>query len=107
MQISIICYHRKVQQAGSVNRHGGENGSHHISHDGDASLVGAKHVVAVHVVRDERRLRHIDVHILKHVRAVGQIQHHGLVPVLRQTVSLQILRYTYNMYIVTVTVYRS
>jgi hypothetical protein len=82
-------HHRQIQQTSGIDRHGWEQWANHVPYYGDARAVGAEHVVAVDLVRDDGRLGHVHVHVLEHVRAVGQVQQHGLVAVLRQPIRLE------------------
>ena len=93
-----VTHHGHVQQAGRVDGHGGEQRPHDVADHRDARAVGAEHVVAVHLVRDDGRLRHVHVHVLEHVRAVRQVQQDGLVTVLGQAVGLWRKRSVNNAY---------
>lgn len=68
-----VTYHRQIQKTSGINRHGGEQRAHHVTHDGYASNIGAEHVVAVHVIWDDGGLCHVHVHVLEHVGTVWQV----------------------------------
>ena len=56
--------------------------NYHIADDGDAGAVGSEDVVTILAVRDDGRLRYVDVDVLEEPGSVTEIQHDRSVTIL-------------------------
>lgn len=82
--------HRKREQRRGVDRHRGEGGAHDVADHGHSGPVRAEDVVAILLVRNDGRFRHVDVHVLQEPGSVAQVEHHGRVAVLGHAVRLNV-----------------